>query len=162
MAEAALEVAVRQLLLRVGARQRRVDIEHGALRAFALARDPPLGARPQPPRPRARDRDRRAQALKAPLVDRVDHPKRRRVRRHLTEQVDLVAQRAHVRQAVAAVGEHHRQVTQHHPGVVRRAPLPRRRHRRRQRPRQPNSIRRPRQQRAARMPHLTGSVRGND
>src|SRR6266545_3438811 len=145
---AAFEVALRVLLVRVRRRQRRVDIEHRLLRA-----------RPELPRALARERNRAAQPRKALSVDRVDHPKRRRVRRHAAEQILLVAQRAQIREAVAAVGEHHDQVAQHDPRIMRRRALPRRRHRRRQRPRQPQPVRRTDQQRAARVTDLTSAVR---
>ncbi len=113
MAIAALKGAGRLLLIRVRRGQRRVDVEHRPLaRRLALAR----GIGPQRPRTSPRRRDRAAQALKALLIDRIDDPKRRRVRRHPPEQVDLVAQRAQVGQANAAVCEHHRHVEQHYPG----------------------------------------------
>jgi len=56
--------------------------------------------------------------LKTRGVDRVDHPKRRGGRRHLPEQVELIAQRAQVGQAVSAIGEHHHQITQHDARIV--------------------------------------------
>ena len=103
-AEAALEVDRRALLLGVRADQRRVDVDHD-----------PLRARAQLPRARPRSRPRRAQRLERPGVagDPVDQPKRRRVRRDRPEQRLLIAHRAQVRQAVAAVGEHHRQIPDH-------------------------------------------------
>ncbi len=58
--------------------------------------------------PRPRRRDRVAQPTEARLVDRVDRLERRRVRRPKGFQ------------AVPAVGECHRRVTQHDAGVVRR------------------------------------------
>ena len=54
----------------------------------------------------AEERDRRAQPAQALLVDRIDHPERRRVRRDVAIQVRLVTKRAQVRQAVTAIGEH--------------------------------------------------------
>jgi len=50
--------------------------------------------------------------------DLVDHAKRRRRRRHVTEQDRLIAQRANVGQAVAAVGEHHRQIANHAAAIM--------------------------------------------
>ncbi len=69
VAIAALEVALRQFLIGIGPRQRRVNIQHDLLRA-----------RPELPHARARGRDRPAQPLETRSIDRVDHPKRRRVR----------------------------------------------------------------------------------
>lgn len=50
--------------------------------------------------------------------DLVDHPKRRGVRRHPPEQRGLVADRTQIRQAVAAVSEHHRDVADHASAIV--------------------------------------------
>ena len=63
---------------------------------------------------------RGAQPVQAVRVagDLVDHAKRRRRRRHLTEQDRLIAQRAEVGQAVAAVGEHHREITNHAAAIM--------------------------------------------
>jgi len=134
----------------VGHRQRRVNVDDRRLRA-----------RPKAPGPRARLGDRAAQPLKAPGVDAVDDPKRGRVRGDLAEQVGLVAQRAEIGQAVAAIAEHHDQITQHHARIVRGGPLSRRCHRLRQRRGQPDPVGHPGQQRAARMSHHARGVRGD-
>jgi hypothetical protein len=57
----------------------------------------------------------RAQAGKPVGItgDLLDHPPRRRRGGDLTEQLGLVAQHGQVAQAVAAVGQQHRQVPQH-------------------------------------------------
>jgi hypothetical protein len=72
--------------------------------------------------------------------DRIDHPKRRRVRRDRPEQGLLVAHRAQVGQAIAAVGEHHHQIADDATGIVPEAPLAHRRQRARQRRRQPEPV----------------------
>ena len=112
--EAALVVPGGALLLGMRGDQRRVDIDHD-----------PLG-RPSPapmpaPAPRRAPRGR----VKQPRLggDPVDQPKRRRVRRDRPEQRLLIAHRAQVRQAVAAIGEHHRQIPDHPARVMPAAPL---------------------------------------
>ena len=94
--------------------QRRVDIDHD-----------PLGTNTQTPRAFARRRSRGAQRVKQCRLggDPVDQPKRRRVRRDRPEQRLLIADRAQVRQTIAAVGEHHRQITDHPAGVMPSATL---------------------------------------
>ena len=161
MAVAALEVPGRVLLLRAGARERRVDVDHRPLRTTVPSRDRPLRPRPELPRPRSGERDRRAQPAQALLVDRIDHPERRRVRRDVAIQVRLVTLSSQVSQTTPAVGEHHRQVAQHSPRVMRRRALPGRGHRRRQRSCQPDPISDAGDQRAAGMPDHARPVRPN-
>jgi hypothetical protein len=72
-------------------------------------------------RPRASG-PQRAQQLRVG-GDGIDDPKRRGVRRDLAKQRLLVAHGAQIRKAVAAVGEHHRQVAHDPAGVVPAAPL---------------------------------------
>ncbi len=50
----------------------------------------------------------------------VDHPPGGRVRGDLAKQIDLIAQRPQIRQAVAAIGEHDGQVAHHAAGIVGR------------------------------------------
>ena len=107
-AEAALEVAGRALLLRMAAKQRRVDIDrHLWRRAGEL---PNLLARLRMGALKRLEHPRRRRDL-------VDHPIRRGVRRS-PEQIGLITHRAQIGQAIAAVGEHHREVTDHAPGIV--------------------------------------------
>ena len=94
--------------------QRRVDIDHD-----------PLRTHPQIPRALPRDCTRRAQRVKQRRLagDRVDQPERRRVRSDRPEQRLLIPHRAQVRQAVAAVSEHHREIPNHPAGIVTPPPL---------------------------------------
>ena len=147
---AALVVPGRPLLLRMARDQRRVQIDRQPLRRAV-----------QPPEPLARPRVRRAQRLQQPGLGRdpVDHPERGRVRRHLTEQRLLLADRAEIGHALAAVGEHHRQIADHPARVMAATALLQARQPQRQRPRQPELVGDLRQQRAARVRHQTRSVR---
>jgi len=91
--------------------------------------------------------------------DPVDHPKRRRARRDLPKQRLLIAERAQIGQAVAAVGEHHRQVTHDAAHVVAGLTRLEIAKAQRQRPRQPRLVGDLGQQRAARVRHQARSVR---
>jgi len=71
------------------------------------------------------------------------------MRGDLAEQARLVAERAQVRQTVAAVGEHDRQVAQGAAGIVARAPLAHVANSLRQRLRQPDPVGEAAQQRRA-------------
>ena len=73
-------------------------------------------------------------------VDGLEGAPHRGMRRHLTEQPRLLAQRRQVRDPFAAVGEHHRQIDQHLTAVMATTTLLGRRHRRRQRRRQPHLV----------------------
>jgi hypothetical protein len=112
----------------VGADQRRVKIDHDA-----------LGRRASIPSVLSRLAARRAQRVQQHRVmgDRVDHPKRGRVRSDRPEQRPLVADRTQVGQTVAAVGDHHRQIAHHPTRTVPATPLAHRRQRPRQRRGQP-------------------------
>jgi hypothetical protein len=149
-AEAALEVARRALLLRVGGHERGVEVDRDPFRFHA-----------ELPCPLARPGTGAPQALQQVRVagDPVDYPERRRVGGHLAEERLLVTHRAQVREAVAAVGEHHREVAHDAAGIAPRAALALPRKPNRQRPRQPRLVRHLRQQRAARMRHQPRSVR---
>jgi len=115
-AKAALVVAGGILFVGVRADQRGVEVEHD-----------PLGLCPERPGPLARLRARLAQPTEHPLVrERVDHPPCRRVRGNAAKEVLLVAQRPKIREAIAAVGEHHAEVAHDLPGIVRGAALARR------------------------------------
>ena len=70
--------------------------------------------------------------------DPINHPKRGRRRRRGPEQGSLIADRSQVRQTVTAVGEHHRQITDHPATVMTAGTQPRLADRDVQRPRQPD------------------------
>jgi hypothetical protein len=86
---------------------------------------------------------------------------RGRLRRPDAEQPLLTPVRIYVRDAVAAIGEHHRHVPEHPPRIVHAATLPRPRQRIRQRGRQPGPIGQLDQQRHPSMRHQPLSVRGD-
>jgi len=54
--------------------------------------------------------------------DPVDHPERRRRRSGRPEQHGLITDRSQVRQAVTAVSEHHRQITDHAAAIMAASP----------------------------------------
>ena len=85
----------------------------------------PLGGDAEIPGMLARLRVRRAQGIEQLGLsgDPLDHPVGGRIRGDLAEQGRLVAHRAEVAERIAAVGEHHRQVTDDAAGVVARASL---------------------------------------
>jgi hypothetical protein len=99
------------------------------------------------PRPRTGLSARRSQAVKLSFADRQQHSPRRRDRRDVPEQRRLGAQRDQIRDAASAVGQRHRQIAEHPPGIVRRAALARLGQRPSQRVGQPQPVRRQRQQR---------------
>ena len=105
----------RAFLLGMRVDQRRVDIDHY-----------PLRPHPQAPRPIARRRTRAAQRIKQCRLapDPIDQPERRRVRSDRTEQRLLIPDRPKIRQAIAAVGEHHREIPNHPAWVMPPATLP--------------------------------------
>lgn len=148
--EPALPVARRALLVGVRDRQRGVQIDLDQTRACAA-----------PPCPRTRLRTRRADPLKRIRIvgDPFDQPVRGRVRRDRPEQRLPVAQRPQVTQRITAVGEHHRQITDHAPGRVPAGPLAQRRQGAIERARQPEPIGRLGDQRGARMRDQPLSVR---
>jgi hypothetical protein len=130
--------------------QRGVDVDHDPVRPNACL---PGGL--------ACPRTRRAQRREQVRIgsDRVDHTKRRRVGGDRPEQRALVANRAQIREAVATVGEHHRQVAHHAARIVPAAPLADRRERSRQRISQPEPIGRLGQQRRTGVRDQSVSVR---
>ena len=149
-AVAALDVARRALLVGVRREQRGVEID----------RDPTRGTG-ELPDVRASPSVRAVQRVDHPRRggDPVDHPKRRGVRRHPPEQRRLIAHRAQIGEAVAAVGEHHRQVTDHASRVMTTAAGAQPGKLTRQRPGQASAISDPGEQTAAGVGHQTGSVR---
>jgi hypothetical protein len=124
-----LVVASRQLLLRMRGQQRRIDVQRDRLRP-----------RPRVPHPRPRLGARRTHPAQPRVVDRLQHPMRRRLRRARPEQAALTPVRVHVRDAITSVSKHHRHIPQHPAGIVRRTPLPRPRQRLRQRAGQPDPV----------------------
>ena len=149
-AVAVLEVTGRALLLRMRADQRRVQIDRQPLKDTGQLPDTLTRAG-------VSVTQRVTQARRT--GDPVDHPKRRRGRRDRTEQRRLIADHAQVGQAIAAIGEHHRQIANHAATVMAAGPQPRLAQRRRQRPRQTGLVGHSGQQRAARMRHQPRSVR---
>ena len=135
--EPALVVAGRELLVRMRGDRRRVEVEYHL-----------LGRRPDRPCPRPGLRG--AQPVQLCLAHRQKHPPRRRDRRHLPEQRRLGSERDQIRHAAPAVGQHHRQITEHLPRIVRRAALARIAKRPSKRVGQPEPLGRQRQQRGTR------------
>jgi hypothetical protein len=66
----------------------------------------------------ARCRTCALQLLHVDVLQPVDEAPRRGVRGHGAEEIGMIAQRAEVGQAVATVGDHHRQVAQDGPRVM--------------------------------------------
>ncbi len=132
----------------MGAEQGRVDVEDDLGRA-----------RPQRPRACSGARARRSDALQLLIIDRVDHPPRRRVRGDRPEQVGLIAKGPQIGQAVAAVREHHGQVANDPARIVGRGALAGRRHRRAEALGQPEPVGQLDQQRAPRMRDDSGVIR---
>jgi hypothetical protein len=91
--------------------------------------------------------------------DPVDHPKRRRVRRHLPEQHVLLTNGTEVRHALAAVGQHHREIADYPARVMPATPLLDRCQPQRQRPRESDLVSNLRDQRRARVRDQARSVR---
>ena len=147
-AEPALVMAGGQLLLRMGRDRRRVELEHH-----------PLRCRPRLPSPLPGPRPRPAYEVELPLADREQHPPRSGDRGDLAEQRRLAGQRRQIGDAPPAVGQHHRQVAEHPPGVMARAPLARARKRPRKHVAETQPLRHERQQRGPRARAQTGAVR---
>jgi hypothetical protein len=117
------------------------------------------GRRPRRPSTRSGLRARRAQAIELGLADRQQHSPRRRDRRHRPEQRRLRAQSNQIRHAAPAIGQHHRQIAEHPPRLMRRAALARLAERPTERVGQPQPLGRQRQQRGARPRRQPGAVR---
>jgi hypothetical protein len=146
--EPALVMAGRVFLLGVDRDRCRVEIE-----------DHTLGSRARLPRPPASDRTRLSDQIKLCLSDREQHPPRRRDRRDITEQRRLTGRHSEVRNTSPTVRCHHRQIAQHTPGIMARAPLTSASERGTQTINQPESLRHERQQRAAHARGQTCAVR---
>jgi hypothetical protein len=107
--------------------QGRVQIDHQA--RYHRAGAPHGGNRPaglaaQQPGPFPRDRPGELHPIQERLPDRVEDPPGGRGGGHRPEQVLLVAQHREIADRDAAVGEHHRQISQHTARRVRRPTLP--------------------------------------
>ncbi len=147
---AALVGPGRPFLVGVAADQRRVDVDRDALRR--PRQGPDMLASPGV---RVGERVEQPGRRRDPVND----PERGRVRRHRPEQRVLVTHRSEIGKAVSAVGEHHRQVADHAPGIVPGLALLQTRQTHRQRRGEPALVGDLRQQRAARMRHQPFSVR---
>jgi hypothetical protein len=77
-----------------------------------------VGCCPSSPRPSPRRRPSRSDPAQAVAMDRVEHPPHRRIRRHHAKQLWLLTQHGNISQAVTAIGEHHRQLSQHNSRIV--------------------------------------------
>ena len=118
----ALEVPGRVLLLRVHLEQGGVQVDHRIVQVLptGLAGGscrPVISPRASHARSRAAARATRRPASRA-VVDRVQHPPRRRRRRDRPVQAGLIAQRGDVPDRLPTVGEHHRQIHQHLTRIV--------------------------------------------
>ena len=140
----------RAFLLGMRVDQRRVDIDHD-----------PLGPNPETPRTFPRRRTRGAQRIKQRRLagDPIDQPKRRRVRSDRPEQRLLIPDRAKVRQTVAAVGEHHREIPDHPAGIMTSTTLTNPRQRTRELPGETDPVSDLAEQRGTRMRNQALSVR---
>ena len=127
-----LVVPGRLLLLRMRGDQRRVHVDRQPLRRTNKLPEPR-------PRPRVRIPDSVQQPRRG--GDPVDRPERGRVRRHRSEQRVLITGRAQVRQALAAIGEHHREIADHPARVMTATPLLEPRQTHRERTREPDLVR---------------------
>ncbi len=147
---AALIVPGRLLLLRMRCDQRRVNIERQPLRRTTQLPEPLPGAC-------VRD----TEGVQQPWLrhNPVDHPKRRGVRRHRPEQRVLLTNRTEIGYALAAIDQHHREITDHPARIMTTTPLlqasqpPRKRHR------EPHLLSDLRDERGARVRYQTRSVR---
>src|SRR5271168_2933977 len=115
----------------------------------------------QLPEPLARLRMRDTQGIQQPRCrsDPVDHPKRCRVRRHRPEQRVLLADHTEVRDALAAVDEHHREIAEHPARVMTATPLLDLGQLPRERSREPHLLSDLRHERRTRMRYQARSVR---
>jgi hypothetical protein len=98
------------------ARQHRAGAPHGGNR--------PAGLAAQQPGPFPRDRPGELHLIQEGLLDRVEDPPGGRGGGHRPEQVRLVAQHHEVADRETAVGEHHRQISQHPARRMHRPTLP--------------------------------------
>ena len=120
--------------------QRRVNIERQ-----------PLGRTIKLPEPLAGASVRDTEGVQQPWggCDPVDHPKRCGVRRHRSEQRVLLSDRTELRDALAAVDQHHREIADHAARIMTATPLLDRSQPQRQRLREPQLVSHLRNQRRA-------------
>ena len=139
-----LVVPGRLLLLRMRGDQRRVDVDRQPLRRAV-----------QLPEPRPRPGVRVTDASSSPGVDAIRSTVRNAVESDATDPNSdvLITDRAQVRDALAAVGEHHREIADHPTRVMTTTPLLDARQTHRQRAREPQPC--PRPAPAARSPRAT-------
>jgi len=123
--------------------------------------DHTLGTSARCPRPRTDSGARVTQPVKHVFVDELDRPPRRRTRRDRPEQLRLIAQHAEIRDAITAVGEHHRQVGQHPAPIMSAGALACARQRRGELARDPQPMRQPGNQRGPRTRHQPIAVRSD-
>ena len=145
-----LVVPGRPLLLGVRGDQRRVHIDRK-----------PAGRTVQLPEPLACAGVRRAQRVQHPRLrrDPVEHPERGRVRRDRPEQRVLLPDRPEIRDALAAVGQHHREIGDHPAGIMTTTPPFDPRQPARHSAREPELVRDLPEQRGPRVRHQPRSVR---
>ena len=110
-AEAALAVRAGALLVGVALEQLRVEVERDRCRP-----------RPQCPRPLARASPRCTDRRQLRLAERVQQPRRGRVRGDRAEQIGLLRQRPQIGNAIAAVDHRRREINQHPSRIVLRPP----------------------------------------
>ena len=114
----------------------------------------------QLPEPLTRPGVRGTKLAQQPLRgDPIDRPKRRRVRSHRPEQRLLVTHRTKIRDALAAISEHHRQIPDNPARIMTTTTLLQDRQPKRQRAREPELVANLRDQRAPCMRHQTRAVR---
>src|SRR5271165_191866 len=146
--EAALVMASRMLLLGMDADRCRIEIEpHLAGRCASR------------PGASAGNRARPTDLVDLYLAELQKHPTRRRDRRELPEQRWLPSERRQIGNTPAAIRGHHRQIAQNPPRIMSRAALPGPRKRPTKTVRQPETLRRERQQRAPRTRRQARAVR---
>ena len=123
----------------------------------------PAGRTVQLPEPLACAGVRRAQRVQHPRLrrDSIEHPERGRVRRDRPEQRVLLPDRAEIRDALAAVGQHHREIDDHPAGIMTTTPLLDPRQPARHSAREPELARDLPEQRGPRVRHQPRSVRGD-
>jgi len=148
--EPALVGRRRALLLRVRADQGGVEVDHV---------EPGIHA--PGPRVLAGMRAGQRDLFEHDLVDRFERAPGRGRRRDTVEQLRLVAQHRQVRDAGAAIGDHHRQVPQHLTPVVAPPALLRRGQRDRQPDREPDVVSHVRQEPGAGVVHQTPPTAGH-
>ena len=145
-----LVIPRRLLLLRVRGDQGGIDVDREGLRPAGKLPEPRSGARV-----RIADRVQQARHRRDP----VDHPECGRVKRHRPKQRLLLTNPAEIRDALAAVREHHGEIADHPARIMTTPPLldPRQPHR--QRAGEPDLVRDPPEQRDPDVRHQPRPVR---